>query len=68
MVRTPERGSGEVSCYLVPIDVCYELVGGLRTVWRGFDGGREAHDRIDGFFQMVDERSKPVPAIDEISR
>ena len=68
LVRTPERGSGEVSCYLVPIDVCYELVGGLRTVWRGFDGGREAHDRIDGFFQMVDERSKPVPAIDEISR
>jgi hypothetical protein len=68
LVRTSERGSGEVSCYLVPIDVCYELVGGLRSVWRGFDGGREAHARIDGFFRMVDERSKPVPAIDEFSR
>jgi hypothetical protein len=68
LVRTAERGSGEVSCYLVPIDVCYELVGGLRSVWRGFDGGREAHDRIDGFFQMVDEHSLPVPAIGEVAR
>ncbi len=45
----PDRGSGEVSCHLVPIDVCYELVGGLRSVWRGFDGGREAqrpHRRV----------------------
>lgn len=62
LVRTPGRGSGEVSCYLVPIDICYELVGGLRTVWRGFDGGREAHDRIDAFFQMVSDRSKPLPS------
>ena len=62
LVRTPARGSGEVTCYLVPIDVCYELVGGLRSVWRGFDGGREAHDRIDGFFQLVADRSKPAPA------
>jgi hypothetical protein len=64
LVRTPGRGSGEVSCHLVPIDACYELVGGLRSVWRGFDGGQEARARIDGFFAMVAERSKPAPRVE----
>ena len=41
-VSTGRRTEGE--CYLVPIDACYELVGQLRTLWRGFDGGQEAHD------------------------
>jgi len=62
LVRTPGRGTGEVSCHLVPIDACYELVGQLRTVWRGFDGGSEARARIDEFFAMVAKRSKPAPA------
>jgi hypothetical protein len=61
LVRTPGRGTGDVSCHLVPIDACYELVGQLRTVWRGFDGGAEARARIDGFFAMVAKRSKPAP-------
>ena len=43
--------------YLVPIDVCYELTGRLRRVWRGFDGGREARDEIAAFFTRVRERS-----------
>ncbi len=64
LVRTPGRGTGEVSCHLVPIDACYELVGQLRTVWRGFDGGSEARARIDEFFAMVAKRSKPAPARD----
>ena len=34
----------------MPIDACYELVGHLRRLWRGFDGGREAHEAIDAFF------------------
>jgi hypothetical protein len=46
--------------YLVPIDACYELVGRLRTLWRGFDGGREAHDAIDAFFDRLRERSRPA--------
>lgn len=62
LVRTPGRGSGEVSCHLVPIDACYELVGQLRSVWRGFDGGQDARQRIDAFFEMVARRSKPAPA------
>ena len=34
----------------MPIDACYELVGQLRRLWRGFDGGQEAHDALDAFF------------------
>jgi hypothetical protein len=43
--------------YIVPIDVCYELAGRLRRVWRGFDGGREARTEIERFFTGVRERS-----------
>jgi Family of unknown function (DUF5947) len=54
------RGAGG-SCHLVPIDVCYELVGRLRTLWRGFDGGTEAHLAMNAFFAMVSARSRPAP-------
>jgi hypothetical protein len=53
----PDRGRG-AECYLVPIDACYELVGHLRRLWRGFDGGREAHDALDGFFDRVRARAR----------
>jgi hypothetical protein len=49
-----------VEGFLVPIDACYELVGRLRRVWRGFDGGREAHQSIDEFFERVRARSRPA--------
>jgi hypothetical protein len=61
LVRRPGSGEGAASCHLVPIDACYELVGQLRSRWRGFDGGREAHDAIDAFFSRVRARSRPVP-------
>ena len=44
--------------YLVPIDVCYELVGRLRTLWRGFDGGQEAHAAVDELFERVAARAR----------
>ncbi|WP_343599946.1 DUF5947 family protein [Mycobacterium sp.] len=44
-------------CYLVPIDTCYEFVGTLRTLWRGFDGGQEARAFIDDFFATLATRS-----------
>ncbi len=44
-------------CYLVPIDACYEFVGGLRTRWRGFDGGQETREFIADFFTALAERS-----------
>lgn len=49
------------TCHLVPIDACYELVGRLRTLWRGFDGGTEAHQAMDDFFAEVSARSRPAP-------
>jgi hypothetical protein len=52
-----ERGSPDAECFLVPIDACYELVGRLRTLWRGFDGGREAHDALEQFFADVRARA-----------
>lgn len=48
-------------CYLVPIDACYEFVGRLRTLWRGFDGGQEARACIDDFFDQVAGRATVVP-------
>jgi hypothetical protein len=54
------RGAG-ASCHLVPIDACYRLVGQLRTLWRGFDGGTEAHRAMNAFFAGVSARSRPAP-------
>jgi hypothetical protein len=46
-----------VACLLVPIDVCYELVGLVRVYWKGFDGGQEAHEEIDAFFARLRARA-----------
>ena len=46
------------AAFHVPIDVCYELVGRLRTLWRGFDGGQEAHAAVDELFERIRARSK----------
>ena len=35
------------SCYLVPIDVCYELVGVVRRAWTGLGGGPEVWREIE---------------------
>jgi hypothetical protein len=59
IVRMPDRAAAAVT-YLVPIDRCYELVGALRRVWRGFDGGQEARAVLDGFFADLAVRSRPV--------
>ncbi|OBI48321.1 hypothetical protein A5707_18155 [Mycobacterium kyorinense] len=56
LVRVPE--TGQPVCYLVPIDACYEFVGGLRALWRGFDGGQEARAFIDDFFATLAARSE----------
>jgi hypothetical protein len=51
-----------VEAFLVPIDVCYELVGHLRRLWRGFDGGQDVRRRLDEFFDRVRARSLPAGA------
>ncbi|MCN9242249.1 DUF5947 family protein [Streptomyces sp. RY43-2] len=52
--------AGRVTCHLVPIDICYELVGRMRLLWQGFDGGAEARAALDAFFAQVEERARPV--------
>lgn len=49
-------GGDEQVAFVVPIDACYELVGHVRRLWRGFDGGREANDALEQFFADVRER------------
>jgi Family of unknown function (DUF5947) len=52
-----DRKSG---AYLVPIDVCYTLVGLVRTYWKGFDGGSEVNEQLAEFFNGLRERSEVV--------
>jgi hypothetical protein len=39
--------------YLVPIDVCFELVGLIRVHWRGLSGGDLAWEEIEKFFARL---------------
>jgi hypothetical protein len=39
--------------YRVPIDLCYKLVGLLRSHWRGLSGGTEAWHKIRQFFDEL---------------
>lgn len=52
----------QVQAFLVPIDACYELVGHLRVLWRGFDGGQDVRRRLQEFFDGVRARSRPAGA------
>lgn len=62
LVRASEDAeSAEPQTYLVPIDACYEFVGRLRMLWRGFDGGQEARQFIDSFFAQIAARAVKTP-------
>ncbi|WP_327749389.1 DUF5947 family protein [Streptomyces europaeiscabiei] len=54
------RTDGRCETHLVPIDICYELVGRMRLLWQGFDGGAEARAALDAFFADVARRARPV--------
>lgn len=60
LIRGPGQDRPQADCHLVPVDACYELVGQLRRVWRGFDGGQEARDQLAAFFENVGRRSRPA--------
>ena len=44
--------------FLIPIDMCYSLVGELRLYWQGFDGGAEVRAALDTF--LADLRRRAV--------
>jgi hypothetical protein len=54
-----DRGS-RFETFLVPIDLCYELVGRIRLRWRGFHGGDEAWREIAAFFADLRARARGV--------
>lgn len=56
IIRVPDDADPEA--FVVPIDRCYELVGRLRTNWRGFGGGSEVRAAIDDFFADVRRRAR----------
>ena len=57
LVRKDKAGNNP-KCFLVPIDACYELVGEMRKLWRGFDGGKEAQEALEAFFERVASRAQ----------
>jgi hypothetical protein len=52
------RSATTIVALIVPIDVCYELVGLIRVVWRGLQGGDEVPRRIDEFFMRALDRAR----------
>jgi hypothetical protein len=44
--------------WIVGIDVCYELVGLIRTRWRGFTGGADVWRELERFYEGLDRRSR----------
>ena len=46
--------------FLIPIDECYSLVGELRMLWQGFDGGEEARAALAAFLTGLRERAIPL--------
>jgi hypothetical protein len=54
------RAESGVDYFIVPIDACYELAGRMRMLWRGFDGGAEARESIEGFLAEVRRRAKDI--------
>ena len=56
--RDADSTRDETEYFIVPIDACYELVGRLRQLWRGFDGGSDAHRAMDEFFDRVRARAR----------
>jgi len=55
------RTADGFACYVVPVDLCYELVGVVRLHWTGLGGGTEVWQAIAGFFSELDARAVAVP-------
>jgi hypothetical protein len=57
LVNRAETG---IECFVVPVDVCYELAGRMRMLWQGFDGGAEARQSIAEFLDSVRSRARDL--------
>jgi hypothetical protein len=54
------RAQGLHDHWLVGVDKCYELVGLIRTRWKGFAGGEEVWQEIERFFGELRGQAKKV--------
>lgn len=56
--RAPTKnGPAHTDALIVPVDVCYELVGRIRQTWRGFQGGDVLWDQIESVFSHARDRA-----------
>lgn len=46
--------------FIVPIDACYQLIGVIRTKWRGLSGGAEVWQAIADYFAGLERRATRV--------
>ena len=51
------RTSDPPEHWLVGVDVCYELIGIIRTRWEGFTGGDACWDAVEAFFAELRQRT-----------
>lgn len=56
------RADDEYATFIVPIDVCYELVGRIRQAWTGFRGGGAGQRAVDELFATVLEKTADASA------
>ena len=54
------RARGRREHWLLPVDRCYEVVGLVRTHWKGFGGGEEVWSELNAFFERLRGRAKRV--------
>ena len=57
LVNRTELGN---EVFLIPIDMCYSLVGELRMYWTGFDGGAEVRTALARFLTGLRHRAVPL--------
>jgi hypothetical protein len=50
----------EREAFLIPIDLCYSLVGEMRLRWQGFDGGAEVRASLAAFLDDLRRRALPL--------
>ena len=58
------RTDSGLESFVIPIDVCYALVGEIRLRWSGFDGGAEVRETLARFLDDLHERSTAFTAGD----
>jgi hypothetical protein len=61
LVRGERGAPAPREVFLVPIDLCYALVGLVRRRWRGFSGG-DVWEDVDRFMDDVRRRARPLEA------